>query len=188
MSELTLDAEGLYLELLRGVQALRKRTARDLGPEAGPKIVGAAAQQQIEAAALVLGDGLRPGRRAIRCHPAAMRVVAVFAASAGRDHAVQRDVCEDPDLSHFQFPGSYPSCGFVGPFPSTDERYGFGQQAQQICFRARHAALWTNAAQVEQAPLRQRPVTASPAGAAPWARRRGASSGPTAERLALPDF
>src|SRR5437588_6148380 len=41
----------------------------------------------------------------IRHRPSAMRVVAVFVSSAGRlDHAVQRDLFDNLDLSHFESP------------------------------------------------------------------------------------
>jgi len=42
----------------RGIQTVRYRTIPGLRPEAGPDIVGAAAKQQIEDAALSLDDGL----------------------------------------------------------------------------------------------------------------------------------
>ena len=48
-----------------------------------------------------LAKGRCPSRTSIRCRPSAMRVVvAVFARSAGRDHAVQRDVFDDFEVSH----------------------------------------------------------------------------------------
>src|SRR5262249_58049142 len=84
----------------RCVQTVRYRTVPGFRPEAGPKIVGTATKQQIEALTLYLGDGRRPGRSSVGCRPSAMGVVAVCVRSAGRDHAVQRDMCEDSDLSH----------------------------------------------------------------------------------------
>src|SRR5262249_28344075 len=81
-----------------GVQTIRHWTASGLRPEAGPDIVGAPTKQQIKARALCLDDGLEPSRTSIRCRPGAIRVaVVVF------DYAVQRDVFEDSDLSHFEF-------------------------------------------------------------------------------------
>lgn len=88
----------------RDVQTVRYRTVPGLRPVVGEDIVDAAAKQQIEAAAPCLGDGLSPGGASMRYRLSAMRVVAVFVPSAGRlDHAVQRDVFDDPDLSHFEF-------------------------------------------------------------------------------------
>jgi hypothetical protein len=60
-----------------------------------------AAQQQIEILAMRRNDGLSYGRVGMRHCPSAVGVVAVFARPAGGlDHAVQRDMFDDPDLSH----------------------------------------------------------------------------------------
>src|SRR5205807_7677545 len=85
---------------------VRYRTVLGLRPVAGEDIVGAAAKQQIEAPALRRDDSLSNGRIEIRHRPSAMRVVvAAFVPSAGRlDHAVQRDLFDDPDVSHFESP------------------------------------------------------------------------------------
>src|SRR3954467_15085330 len=94
-------------DVFRGrVQTVPDRMALDFRPVAGPDIVGPAAKQQIEAPALRSDYGVCDGRVEIPHRPSAMRVVAVFVPSAGRlDHAVERDLLDDPDLSHLMFHG-----------------------------------------------------------------------------------
>src|SRR5215212_3196108 len=80
------------------IEAVRHRTARRLWPEARPEIVGATAKQQIEALAM-RGDHFVPASGGpIGRGPVAVGEVAVFAGDL--DHAVQRDVFDDFELSH----------------------------------------------------------------------------------------
>src|SRR5207247_4787957 len=82
------------------IEAVRHRTARRLWPEARPDIVGATAKQQIEALAIrgehcVPASGGPVGRG-----PVAVGEIAVIAGML--DHAVQRDVFDDLELSHLR--------------------------------------------------------------------------------------
>src|SRR6266852_6789204 len=80
------------------IEAVRHRTARRLWPEARPDIVGATAKQQIEALAL-RGDDCVPARgRSIGRGPVAVGEIAGIGGVL--DHAVERDVFDDFELSH----------------------------------------------------------------------------------------
>src|SRR5207247_1821412 len=80
------------------IEAVRNRTARRLWPETRPDIVGATAEQQIEALAMRGGDYVAASGGPIGRRPVAVGEVAVFAGDL--DHAVQRDVFDDFELSH----------------------------------------------------------------------------------------
>jgi len=80
------------------IEAVRHRTARRLWPEARPDIVGATAKQQIEAPAMRGDDCLPASGGPIGRSPVAVGEIAVFAGDL--DHAVQRDVFDDFELSH----------------------------------------------------------------------------------------
>src|SRR5437016_1745238 len=80
------------------IEAIRHRTARRLWPEARPDIVGATAKQKIEALALRGHDCLPTSGGPIGCGPVAVREIAVIGGVL--DHAVQRDVFDDCELSH----------------------------------------------------------------------------------------
>src|ERR1700722_15193151 len=86
------------------IEAVRHRTARCLWPEARPGIVGATSKQQIEAPALRGNDFLPASGGPIRRGPVAVGEIAVFAGNL--DHAVQRDVFDDFELSHLSSPCS----------------------------------------------------------------------------------
>src|SRR4029078_9893275 len=77
---------------------VRHRTARRLWPEARPDIVGATAKQQIEAIALRGEDCLPASGTAIGRGPVAVGKIAVIGGML--DHAVERDVFDDFELSH----------------------------------------------------------------------------------------
>src|SRR5262245_40429484 len=79
------------------IEAVRHRTARRLWPEARPEIVGATAKQQIEALAMRGEDCVAASGGPIGRGPVAVGEV-VFAGVL--DHAVQRDVFDDFELSH----------------------------------------------------------------------------------------
>src|SRR2546430_8945248 len=85
------------------IEAVRHRTARRLWPEARPDIVGATAKQQIEALALRGGDCVPASGRSIGRGPAAVGEIAVIGGVL--DHAVQRDVFDNFELSHLSFRG-----------------------------------------------------------------------------------
>src|SRR5438128_7462441 len=80
------------------IEAVRHRTARRLWPEARPDIVGAAAKQQIEALALRGEDFVPASGGPIGRGPVAVGEIAVIGGVL--DHAVQRDVFDDLELSH----------------------------------------------------------------------------------------
>src|SRR6266571_364307 len=80
------------------IEAVRHRTARRLWPEARPDIVGATAKQQIEALALRGDDCVPASGRSIGRGPVAVGEIAVIGGVL--DHAVQRDVFDDFELSH----------------------------------------------------------------------------------------
>src|SRR5438105_319539 len=81
------------------IDAVRHRTARRLWPVARPDIVGATAKQQIEALAMRGEDCISASGGPIGRGPVA---VAEIAAIGGvLDHAIQRDVFEDLELSNF---------------------------------------------------------------------------------------
>src|SRR5262249_52008309 len=80
------------------VDAVRHRTARRLWPEARPLIVGATAKQQIEPLAILGEDYVPASRGPIGRGPVAVGEVAVVAGDL--DHAVQRDMFGDFELSH----------------------------------------------------------------------------------------
>src|SRR5580704_3402869 len=79
------------------IEAARHRTARCLWPEARPYIVGATAEQQIEASAM-RGEEFIPASGGPIGHGPVSVGEVVFA--GGLDHAVQRDVFDDFELSH----------------------------------------------------------------------------------------
>src|SRR5437867_7050350 len=79
------------------IEAVRNRTARRLWPETRPDIVSATAKQQIEALAMRGGDCVPASGGPIGRGPVAVGEV-VFAGDL--DHAVQRDVFDDFELSH----------------------------------------------------------------------------------------
>src|SRR6185436_10536363 len=81
------------------IESVRNRTARRLWPEARPDVVGATAKQQIEALAMRGDDCVPASEGPIGRGPVAVGEVAVFAGDL--DHAVQRDVLDDFELSHF---------------------------------------------------------------------------------------
>src|SRR6188474_2465738 len=80
------------------IEAVRHRTARRLWPEARPEIVGATAKQQIEALAIRGEHCLPASGRPIGRGPVAVGESAVIGGVL--DHAVQRDMFDDLELSH----------------------------------------------------------------------------------------
>src|SRR5207253_10354224 len=80
------------------IEAVRHRTARRLWPEARPDIVGATAKQQIEALALRGDDCVPASGRSIGRGPVAVGEIVVIGGVL--DHAVQRNVLHDLELSH----------------------------------------------------------------------------------------
>src|SRR5256885_2669042 len=80
------------------IEAVRHRTARRLWPVARPDIVGATAKQQIEALALRGDDCVPASGRSIGRGPVAVGEIVVIGGVL--DHAVQRDVFDDFELSH----------------------------------------------------------------------------------------
>ena len=85
----------------RRVQTVRHRTLRGLRPKSAEDVIGPAAEEQIEGFALSRDDGLSRSLVVTRRRPSAVGTVAVFVRSTGSlDHAVQRDVLDDLDLSH----------------------------------------------------------------------------------------
>src|SRR3954466_8391110 len=90
------------------IETVRHRTARRLWPVAGPDIVGATAKQQIEALALRGEDCVPTSGASIGRGPVAVREIAVIVGML--DHAVQRDVFDDLELSHLIF--SFAISGF----------------------------------------------------------------------------
>jgi hypothetical protein len=80
------------------IEAVRHRTARRLWPEARPDIVGAMAKQQIEALALRGEDCISANGGPIGRGPVAVGEIIVIGGVL--DHAVQRDVFDDFELSH----------------------------------------------------------------------------------------
>src|SRR2546421_8016908 len=83
------------------IDAVRHRTARRLWPVARPDVVGATAKQQIEALALRGDDCVPTSGGPIGRGPVAVGEIAVIVGVL--DHAVQRDVFEDFELSHLIF-------------------------------------------------------------------------------------
>src|SRR5918911_4001434 len=88
------------------IEAVRHRTARRLWPEARPDIVGATAKQQIEAPALRGEDCVPASGGSIGRSPVAVGEIVVIGGVL--DHAIQRDVFDDFELSHLSLrvPGS----------------------------------------------------------------------------------
>ena len=85
--------------MFRGrIEAVCHRTARCLWPKARPDIVGATTKQQIEALAQRCRDCVPAGGGSIGRGPVAVREIAVIGGVL--DHAVQRDVLDDPEPSH----------------------------------------------------------------------------------------
>src|SRR5216117_4284595 len=80
------------------IEAVRHRTARRLWPEARPDIVGATPKQQVEALALCSQDCVPASGGPIGRGPVAVGEIAVIGGVL--DHAVQRDVFDDFELSH----------------------------------------------------------------------------------------
>src|SRR5262245_22182995 len=80
------------------IEAVRHRTARRLWPEARPGIVGATAKQQIEALAMRGEDFVPASGGPIGRGPVAVGEIAVIGGVL--DHAIQRDVFDDFELSH----------------------------------------------------------------------------------------
>src|SRR5256714_14296864 len=83
------------------IDAVRHRTARRLWPEARPEIVGATAKQQIEPLALRGEDCVPASGCSLGRGPVAVGEIVVIGGVL--DHAVQRDVFEDFELSHLIF-------------------------------------------------------------------------------------
>src|SRR2546428_4999289 len=80
------------------IEAVRHRTARRLWPEARPDIVGTTAKEQIEGLA-IRGEHCVPASGGpIGRGPVAAGEIAVIGGVL--DHAVQRDVFDDCELSH----------------------------------------------------------------------------------------
>ena len=80
------------------IEPVRQRTARRLWPEARPDIVGATAKQQIEALAM-RGEHCVPASGGpIGRGPVAVGEIAIIGGVL--DHAVQRDVFDEFELSH----------------------------------------------------------------------------------------
>jgi hypothetical protein len=82
------------------IEPVRHRTARRLWPEARPGIVGATAKQQIEAPAMRGNDFIPASGGPIGRGPVAVAEIAV---AGNLDHAVQRDMFDDFELSHLSF-------------------------------------------------------------------------------------
>jgi hypothetical protein len=80
------------------IEAVRHRTARCLWPEARPDIIGTTAKQQIEALAIRGEDCISASGVPIGRGPVAVGEIAVIGGVL--DHAVQRDMFHDPNLSH----------------------------------------------------------------------------------------
>src|SRR5258705_863615 len=98
------------------IEAVRHRTARRLWPVARPEIVGATAKQQIEALALRSEHRIPAGGRPIGRGPVAVGKIIVIGGML--DHAVQRDVFDDFELSHLNF--TFAISGFgVNPSPKS---------------------------------------------------------------------
>src|SRR6266705_1183230 len=89
------------------IEAVRHRTARRLWPVARPDIVGATAKQQIEALALRGDDCVPAGGAPLGRGPVAVGEIAVIGGVL--DHAVQRDVFDDFELSHLSLSSSWAS-------------------------------------------------------------------------------
>src|ERR1700739_952642 len=80
------------------IEAVRHRTARRLWPEAGPHIIGATTKQQIVALAILGEDCISASGGPIGRGPGAVGEIVFIGGLL--DHAVQRDMFHDPDLSH----------------------------------------------------------------------------------------
>src|SRR6267378_3444242 len=85
------------------IEAVRHRTARRLWPEARPEIVGATTKQQVEALALRGSDRIPASGTPIGRGPVAVGEIAVIGGVL--DHAVQRNVFHDLQLSHLSSAG-----------------------------------------------------------------------------------
>ncbi len=88
-------------EFFRRIEAIRHRTARRLGPEARPVVVGAAAQQEIEALAIRGKHRIAASGGPVGCAPVAVGEVVVIAGVL--DDAIQRDVFDDFEFSHLRY-------------------------------------------------------------------------------------
>src|SRR5262245_632500 len=82
----------------RRIDAVRHRTARRLWPEARPDIVGATAKQQIKALAMRGEDCISASGSPVGRGPVAVGETVVIGGVL--DHAVQRNMFHDLDLSH----------------------------------------------------------------------------------------
>ena len=83
------------------IEGICHRTAWRLGPETRPYIVGAPAKQHIEVGAMRREKRMPPSETSMGRGPVGLREI-IFA--GGLDHAVQRDVFHDRELSHCGFP------------------------------------------------------------------------------------
>src|SRR3982751_6026357 len=84
--------------LLCRVETVHRRTARRLWPETRPDIIGATAEQQIEALAVRHEKCIPAGGSPIRRRPVAVLESVVIRGVL--NHAVQRNVLHDLELSH----------------------------------------------------------------------------------------
>ena len=84
----------------RRVNTVRHRTLRGFRPKAAPDMVRSAAQQQIKNLTVSRDDGRSSIRVGMRPRPSAVGIRWVLVRAGGLNHAVQRDVFDDRDLSH----------------------------------------------------------------------------------------
>src|SRR5216683_47501 len=129
------------------IDAVRHRAARRLWPEARPDIVGATAKQQIEALAMRGEDCISAGRGPIGRGPVAVGKIAVIGGVL--DHAVQRDVFHDSELSHWSllvlglgFLFCFAVTGGVSKWASKDSVVGSWTKALIRSFLLMHQRLW----------------------------------------------
>src|SRR5947209_3340630 len=83
------------------IDRIRHRTARRLGPEARPDVVGAAPKQQIEPLPLRGHHRVPPSGAPIRPGPVAVGEIVIIRGVL--DHAIERDVFHDFELSHGRY-------------------------------------------------------------------------------------
>src|ERR1051326_1004692 len=87
----------------RCVQTVCHWTLRSFRPKAAEDIVGSTTQQQIESVAVCRDNGFSYRRVVMRCRPSAVLEAGtdIFLWAAGcLNHALERDVFDDPDFSH----------------------------------------------------------------------------------------
>ena len=84
----------------RSVYRVRHCAFRGGRPKAAPDVVGSAAQQQIEIVAVSRDDGRSHLGVVVRRGPATVTVVIFLRTAGALNHAVQRDMFDDPNLSH----------------------------------------------------------------------------------------